>query len=87
MEEPFGNIPNSLFQTAQELYSDLTYYDDIDFVAVGVNGSWVMGALGQLVYWDNIEAKVIKQLTGVWQHSGTIRVREFAGTAFSGQPS
>ncbi|KAG8842610.1 hypothetical protein FRB96_005249 [Tulasnella sp. 330] len=72
MEEPFGKIPDSLYQTAQGLYSDLAYYDDIDFVAVGVNGSWVMGALGKLVFWDNIEAKVIKQLTDMWE-SGTIR--------------
>lgn len=74
MEEPFGTVPDSLVEKAAELYADLTHYDQVDFVAVGYDGSWVMGVKGQFVYWDKIEAKVIKQLTTAWEAAGAIRV-------------
>lgn len=75
MEEPFGTVPDSLFEKAAELYPSLTHYDEVDFVAVGYEGSWVMGVKGQFVFWDKIEAKVIKHLTTAWQTAGAIRVR------------
>jgi len=73
MEEPFGTIPESLYEKASELYPNLSHYDQVDFVAVGVDGSWVMGVQGQFVFWDNIEAQIIKHLTEVWQNVGAIR--------------
>ncbi|KAG8990892.1 hypothetical protein FRB95_004589 [Tulasnella sp. JGI-2019a] len=73
MEEPFGNVPDSLYQQAQEVYPNLACYGDVDFVSIGVDGSWVMGILGKHVFWDNVEAKAIKQLTDVWQVAGSIR--------------
>lgn len=74
MEEPFGSIPDSLMEKALELYPNLMDYNQVDFVAVGAEGSWVMGIMGQLVFWDKIEAQVIKHLTRVWTETGSVRV-------------
>ncbi|KAG9021503.1 hypothetical protein FRB95_002033 [Tulasnella sp. JGI-2019a] len=72
VEEPFGRLPESLIDGAEDLYPGLKHYGQTDFVAIGAGGSWVMGVMGRLLFWEGVHADVIKKAVGCWQNKARI---------------
>ncbi|KIO24163.1 hypothetical protein M407DRAFT_26437 [Tulasnella calospora MUT 4182] len=69
-EEPFGQFPDTLAQKISEIYPSMEHSDQVDFVAVGKGGSWVMGAMQGLCFWDRIEGKLLRDVLKLYNKGG-----------------
>jgi hypothetical protein len=75
-EEPFGSVPSTLIAKTGEIYPEMKHYGQVDFVAVGMGGAWVIGVMGKLCFWDKVEATVVKKLASVYSRGESLRVCE-----------
>ncbi|KAG9050597.1 hypothetical protein FS837_004122 [Tulasnella sp. UAMH 9824] len=72
-EEPFGQIPDTLMRKIMEIYPSMEYSDLVDFVTVGKGGSWVMGAMQGLCFWDRIEGKLLRKVLKLYNRGGGLK--------------
>ncbi|KAG8902091.1 hypothetical protein FRB99_004845 [Tulasnella sp. 403] len=72
-DEPFGTIPDSMVARTVELYPELKHYGEVDFVAVGKGGSWVIGVTGSLCFWDKLGPKIVQRLARMYSEGGGLR--------------
>ncbi|KAG8914940.1 hypothetical protein FRC01_003857, partial [Tulasnella sp. 417] len=82
-EEPFGRIPNTMVQKTMEIYPSMQHYGQVDFVAVGLGGSWVIGVMGKLCFWDKLEGKIVEKLAKVYENGESLRNVTIAPTSNS----
>ncbi|KIO24161.1 hypothetical protein M407DRAFT_103553 [Tulasnella calospora MUT 4182] len=82
-EEPFGRIPTTMVQKTMEIYPSMQHYGQVDFVAVGMGASWIIGVMGKLCFWDKIEGKIVKNLAKVYEEGESLRNVTIAPTTNS----
>ncbi|KAG9050600.1 hypothetical protein FS837_004125 [Tulasnella sp. UAMH 9824] len=82
-EEPFGSIPTTMVQKTMEIYPSMQHYGQVDFVAVGMGGSWVIGVMGKLCFWDKLEGKIVEKLAKVYEEGESLRNVTIAPTSNS----
>ncbi|KAG8944705.1 hypothetical protein FRC04_001604 [Tulasnella sp. 424] len=82
-EEPFGRIPDTLVNKTMEIYPSMQHYGQVDFVAVGMGGSWVIGVMGKLCFWDKMEGKIVEKLAKVYEEGESLRNVVIAPTSNS----
>ncbi|KAG9019794.1 hypothetical protein FRB90_007937 [Tulasnella sp. 427] len=82
-EEPFGRIPSTMVEKTLDIYPSMQHYGQVDFVAVGVGGSWVIGVMGKLCFWDKIEGKIVEKLAKVYEDGESLRNVVIAPTSNS----
>lgn len=58
----------------KEIYPSMEYSDPVDFVTVGKGGSWVMGAMQGLCFWDGIEGKLLRKVLKLYNQGGGLKV-------------